>query len=60
MPDKRRAAIYCRVAQKDDFAIDSQEQHLREFTKTEGFETVAIYTDNGAINTHPGQQVFLL
>ena len=48
MPDKKRAAIYCRVAHKDDFAIDSQEQYLREFAKTKDFEIVTVYTDNGA------------
>jgi len=49
MANKKRAAIYCRVAQKNDFAMESQEQKLLRFAEQEGFEVAAVFKDNGAV-----------
>ena len=45
--DKKQAAIYCRVASKDDFAIERQRQDLRRFAAAQGYEDCAEYLDNG-------------
>ena len=45
--EKRKVAIYCRVASKDDFAIESQCQNLRHFAAAQGYEDCTEYLDNG-------------
>jgi len=44
---ERNAALYCRVASKDDVAAQWQEQTLRSFAGGQGFTNVSVYTDNG-------------
>jgi DNA invertase Pin-like site-specific DNA recombinase len=41
------AAIYCRVATKDDSAIKWQCRILRHFAESKGFSECAEYADNG-------------
>ena len=48
MQAKMKAAIYCRVAQKDDWAIEQQLQTMRRFAAAQGYEDCAEYLDNGA------------
>ena len=45
--NKRQAAIYCRVASKDDFAIEHQRQSLRRFAASQGFDDCVECLDNG-------------
>jgi len=45
------AAIYCRVAVKDDLAIDFQQQRLKQFSNGLGYDNHVYYTDNGASGT---------
>jgi len=47
MSDKRKVAIYCRVAREDADAIKHQEVRLREYVKQQGFLDIAVYSDNG-------------
>ena len=41
------AAIYCRVAVKDDLAIDLQQQSLKQFSNEIGYVKYVCYKDNG-------------
>jgi DNA invertase Pin-like site-specific DNA recombinase len=43
----RKAAIYCRVASADDYAIRNQLQTLRDFAAGQMYEDCAEYLDNG-------------
>ena len=47
MPDKVKAAIYIRVARTDDIAIEQQKKQLRIFAQKQGYNDIAIYSDNG-------------
>jgi len=47
MSDKTRVAIYCRVAREDADVIKQQELQLREYAKQQGYNDVAVYSDNG-------------
>ena len=47
MSDKIKAAVYIRVARMDDTAIEQQKKQLRVFAKEQGYNDVAIYSDNG-------------
>ena len=49
--DRKRAAIYCRVADKDDRAIEHQRQTMRRFAAKQGYEDCAEYLENGAVGT---------
>ena len=42
-----RVAVYCRVARKDDFSLELQRNSLLQFSKSQGYEDVAVYLDNG-------------
>jgi len=47
---KRRdklTAVYCRVAQPDDFATHMQKVHMRQFAESQGYNGVVYYLDNG-------------
>ena len=46
--NKRKAAIYCRVATASDFAMEKQRDSLRCFAAAEGYEISTEYLDNGA------------
>ena len=46
--DNLKAAIYCRVANKDDSAIATQENSLLICAQENGYGNVSIYSDNGA------------
>lgn len=48
MPYKYRAAVYCRVASADDFAIKAQENLLRNYAVEEMLAVGEVYSDNGA------------
>ena len=45
--DSKRAAIYCRVASKDDFAIEKQRYSLHRLAESKGYNDRAEYLDNG-------------
>lgn len=45
---KLRVALYCRVAQEDQLAIDQQKERLRCFAAEQGYGDPASYLDNGA------------
>jgi len=47
MSDKKKAAIYCRVANEDADAIERQEAQLRDYVLKHGYRDIAIYADNG-------------
>jgi DNA invertase Pin-like site-specific DNA recombinase len=47
MNDKRAVAIYCRVARKDDTAIENQKINLQRFAEEKGYNNLFIYSDNG-------------
>ena len=49
--NKTKAAIYCRVASADDWAIENQRHTLREFAAGEMYENCAEYLDNGESGT---------
>lgn len=45
--EKGQAAIYCRVASKDDWAIERQLETMRNFAADKGYTDCAEYSDNG-------------
>lgn len=45
------AAIYCRVATADDFALERQRESMLRFAKEKGFENPTEYLDNGQKGT---------
>ena len=47
MSNKTRVAIYCRVAREDADVIKQQELLLRGYAKQQGYDDVAVYSDNG-------------
>jgi len=47
MSDKRKVAIYCRVARLDEEEIKKQESELRVYAKGQGFNDISVYSDNG-------------
>lgn len=47
MTDKKRVAIYCRVANEDDATIKYQEAVVRRFAEKNGFSDFVCYCDNG-------------
>lgn len=56
-----RAAIYCRVATADQFALDQQEQSVCAFAKAKGYEISSITkeTYKGTTMERPGIQRIL-
>jgi DNA invertase Pin-like site-specific DNA recombinase len=40
-------AIYCRVACKDDVALENQELSLKRYENENGYGNVKLYSDNG-------------
>lgn len=46
--NKKRVALYCRVANADQWALDFQEQGLRRYAAEQGFEVVAMVSDTGS------------
>jgi len=59
MPDKLRAAIYCRVAREDQIAITHQETTLRTFAREQGYDNVSVYADNGSNGLSFHQPAFI-
>ena len=47
MPDKRKVALYIRVAHKDDEAASMQESTLRRYAEDHGYADISAYVDNG-------------
>jgi DNA invertase Pin-like site-specific DNA recombinase len=47
MNKKMRCAVYCRVARKDDTAIESQKETLRRFAEENDYSNISVYSDNG-------------
>ena len=45
--EKRQAAIYCRVAHADGWAIENQRRELLQFAAAQGYDNCAEYFDNG-------------
>ena len=45
--EKRKVAIYCRVASEDNLAIESQRESLCRFAAAQGHEDCTEYLDNG-------------
>ncbi len=43
-----RAAVYCRVAREDTFALEAQRSSLRKFAQDFGYNDCEEYLDNGA------------
>ena len=43
----RKTAIYCRVAQTDNMAIEMQKSTLKGFTEQQGYTNSVLYIDNG-------------
>jgi DNA invertase Pin-like site-specific DNA recombinase len=52
-------AIYCRVAQADDSAIEKQIQEAMHFAKTHGYSYISEYADNGASGLDFSRPAFL-
>ena len=44
MSDKRKVAIYCRVARLDEEEIKKQESELRVYAKGQGFNDISVYS----------------
>lgn len=42
-----RVAVYCRVANKSQLAIDCQQENLTQYAHAHGHYDLAYYTDNG-------------
>ena len=49
MPNNKKVAIYCRVANQDQFALKQQQEALLFYAKENGFDKYDIisYSDNG-------------
>ena len=47
LDEKRQAAIYCRVASADEFALENQRLKMRRFAASKGFDVTVEYLDNG-------------
>jgi len=48
MEDKKyKAAVYLRVANECQLAIESQEDKLKQFAAEQGYTDIAVYSDNG-------------
>ena len=47
MSEKRKVALYIRVAQKDDEIAKDQETTLRGYAEEHGYRNVLAYVDNG-------------
>lgn len=47
MNKKFKVAIYCRVANKSQFAIDNQRKILELYCRVKGYELYRVYIDNG-------------
>ena len=43
----KNAAIYCRVARKDNGVIEQQKAELLAYAKAQGYENTTVYSDNG-------------
>ena len=48
MSNKKRVAVYCRVAREDDNAINEQKQKVTIFAEKQGFNNLSVYADKGA------------
>jgi len=47
LPKNTRVALYCRVACKDDNAIELQKNILQNYAKEHGYTDISVYADNG-------------
>ena len=47
LKDDKKTAIYCRVAQADNFAIERQKSTLKGFSEQQGYANPVLYIDNG-------------
>ena len=45
--EKTQAAIYCRVAHADEFALENQRRTLYDFAAAQGYDDCVEYSDNG-------------
>ena len=45
--NEQTTAIYCRVARKDDDAIEHQELSLKRYASENGYRNIMVYSDNG-------------
>jgi DNA invertase Pin-like site-specific DNA recombinase len=45
--DRKKAAIYCRVAHRNDDELERQRESLRRFAAAQGYGECAEYLDNG-------------
>jgi len=43
----KQTALYCRTAQRSYFAIESQKSKLIAYAKSNGFENLTLYVDDG-------------
>ena len=60
MSKKIRAALYCRVARDDQFAVDAQVEQLKMFAAGECLDVAAIYCDKApACQVRPALQNML-
>jgi len=48
MEKTKKAAVYCRVAQKDDAAMELQKERVLRYAAELGYVSPIIYADNGA------------
>lgn len=53
-PESRRCAVYARISvtQEASVAIDSQVEAARQYAASQGWEVVAVFTDDGVSATH--------
>ena len=47
MNNKKKVAIYCRVAREDDEIIKMQEAVLQKFAEENHYNNISVYADNG-------------
>ena len=47
MDNKRKVAVYCRVAREDNEIIKEQEMTIRRFAEENDYTNLSIYADNG-------------
>ena len=59
MSDKRKVALYCRVAREDDNAIENQKQALTVYAEKNGLNDLVLYADKGASGISFDRPAFL-
>jgi len=59
MEQNKRAAVYCRLAQADDEAMELQKARALRYTAELGYANPIIYADNGASGLDYNRPAFL-